>query len=622
MLRSAYLVILPVLFLSIFVVAAQADNRIALVIGNGAYQNAPRLPNPRNDAQDVAASLKRSGFETILGLDLDQAGMQEAAIKFSRVARAADVAIFYYSGHALQYAGTNYLAPIDAKLNDEADLRRMTKVDEIVADLQQAKNLRILILDSCRDNPLEEQLRRSIGATRAMSLQRGLAKIDSPQGMIVAYATQAGRTAEDGDGRNSPYTAAFLKHIEEQEEIGTVFRRVSSDVYETTKHTQLPELSLSLIGEFYLRGRLDITFKPTPSLPDACAAAGDHWKSAEAIGSVAAFQDHLARFPNCVFAGLARARIAAIEKPAIDAKPAEDRQKVAIVTPPKISPSPCGGPVSVSLSSRAAQPLSASEECGLQPKNVFKECDQCPEMIVVPAGSFKMGSPPNEEGHNDTEEPQHLVTFAKAFAVGRFAVTFDEWDACVADGGCGINGGQPYRPRDEGWGRGRQPAIGINWDLAKAYVLWLSRRTGKNYRLLSEAEREYVARAGTATPFWWGGSISTNQANYEGRFSYGNGPEGESRKKTVSVDSFGPNPWGLFQVHGNVWEWVEDCWNESYAGAPTDGSAWLTGNCTRFRATRGGSWKDAAFVLRSANRGHNAAYIGPSNTGFRVARAL
>jgi formylglycine-generating enzyme required for sulfatase activity len=229
------------------------------------------------------------------------------------------------------------------------------------------------------------------------------------------------------------------------------------------------------------------------------------------------------------------------------------------------------------------------------------------------------------------EEPQHLVTFAKPFAVGRFAVTFDEWDACVADGGCGIirrgasrteDGQATTRAGDEGWGRGRQPVIGINWDMAKAYVLWLSRKTGKNYRLLSEAEREYVTRAGTATPFWWGNSISTSQANYEGRFSYGNGPEGESRKRTVAVDLFAPNPWGLYQVHGNVWEWMEDCWNENYAGAPTDGSAWLAGNCTRFRVTRGGSWKDVPFVLRSANRGHNAAYLGPSTTGLRVARTL
>jgi caspase domain-containing protein len=322
--RHALLAVFAVMIVSIFTAPALADTRIALVIGNGAYQNAPRLPNPPNDAADVAAALKRSGFETILAGDLDKAGMDEATIRFARVARTADVAMFYYSGHALQFGGVNYLAPVDAKLTDEADLRRMVRVDDIVADMQQVKNLRILVLDSCRDNPLANELKRSIGTTRALSLQHGLAKIDSPEGMIVAYATQAGRTAEDGGGRNSPYTAAFLKNIEAKEEIGTIFRRISSDVYEATGQAQLPELSLSLIGEFYLNGKLQVTVGPARlSAPaDPCAAAESHWKSAEAIGTVKAFEDHLARFPNCTFAGLAKARIESLKSKVAVAAPA------------------------------------------------------------------------------------------------------------------------------------------------------------------------------------------------------------------------------------------------------------------------------------------------------------
>jgi hypothetical protein len=141
--------------------------------------------------------------------------------------------------------------------------------------------------------------------------------------MIVAYATQAGRTAEDGDGRNSPYTAAFLRNVEAKEEIGTIFRRVSADVYQTTRQSQLPELSLSLIGEFYLNGKLEITVAPTAQLApaDHCAAASDHWKSAEAINTIGAFEDHLARFPNCAFAGLARARIEVLSKAPVAPNP-------------------------------------------------------------------------------------------------------------------------------------------------------------------------------------------------------------------------------------------------------------------------------------------------------------
>ncbi|WP_348522498.1 caspase family protein [Bradyrhizobium iriomotense] len=242
-----------------------ADTRVALVIGNGAYRNVPRLTNPANDAADVAAALKLVGFETIVAIDLDRAAMDEAAIRFARAARNADIAMLYYSGHALQFGGVNYLAPIDAQLTDVADLRRLVRLDDIVADLQQAKNLRILVLDACRDNPFANELRRSLGASRAVPLQRGLAKLDNAQGMIVAYATQAGQTAEDGNGRNSPYTAAFLENIKAPEEIGIIFRRISSDVYESTKHSQLPELSLSIIGEFYLRGKVEISSAPQQS---------------------------------------------------------------------------------------------------------------------------------------------------------------------------------------------------------------------------------------------------------------------------------------------------------------------------------------------------------------------
>jgi hypothetical protein len=210
----------------------------------------------------------------------------------------------------------------------------MTRVDDVVADLQQAKNLRIMVLDACRDNPLADELRRSVGLTRAASMQRGLARI-GPKGMIVAYATQAGRTAADRSGRNSPYTAAFLKHIETQKEIGTLFRRITNDVYEATKQEQLPELSLSILGEFYLKGRpAAVTgLPPTSSAPGPCAAAADHWRSAEALGTLAAFEDHLKRFPNCQFAGLARANIEELRKRMGAAQPPGPEVPAVVINP-------------------------------------------------------------------------------------------------------------------------------------------------------------------------------------------------------------------------------------------------------------------------------------------------
>jgi formylglycine-generating enzyme required for sulfatase activity len=261
-------------------------------------------------------------------------------------------------------------------------------------------------------------------------------------------------------------------------------------------------------------------------------------------------------------------------------------------------------------------PLSSSAESALKPKDTFRDCDKCPEMVVVPAGSFTMGSPDGELNRGRFEGPQHEVTVARQFAVGEFAVTFEEWDTCIADGGC--NG---YTPSDEGWGRGRRPVVNVSWSDANAYATWLSNKTGKSYRLLSEAEREYVTRAGTTTPFWWGAGISLKQANYDGRFIYGNSASGEFRRRTLPVDSFQPNPWGLHQVHGNVWEWTQDCWHETYAGAPADGSAWESEGC-RHRMIRGGAWYTYPGDLRSAVRGREAAGFRSSFQGFRVARAL
>jgi formylglycine-generating enzyme required for sulfatase activity len=622
------------------VVPSYAEKRVALVIGNGAYRNAPALPNPRNDAEDVSAALKRMGFETIIALNLDKQGMDETTLRFARAARDADVAMFYYSGHAIQFAGTNYLLPIDAKLDDENDLRLTTRVDEIVADLQQAKNLRVLVLDSCRDNPFAEQLRRSIGRTRAVSIERGLAHIDAPHGMIIAYATQSGQTAEDGIGHNSPYTAAFLRHIEAPEEIGTIFRQVTADVYKATDRRQLPELSLSLIGEFYLREQ------PQTQTVEAAQA----WAALKDTMSLAVLEDFIRRYGDTFYGTLARARldelkksqatvtpaptpqaapsvqpssrpppnttVATVAPPVTPTRPSEPTPKPAVTASPVQPGSPCRSDATiVSLSLRAPQPLSAGEECALKPKDEFKECRSCPTMVVVPSGTFRMDSPDHEALRNSDEGPQHDVTIKQPFAVGKFAITFDEWDACRADGGCS------HRPEDEAWGRGTRPVINVNWNDAKTYLAWLNKKTGKLYRLLSEAEREYVTRAGTKTPFWVGKSISLDQANFGAADAYANATSG-FRKQTVPVDSFPPNPWGLYQVHGNIREWTEDCYNGSYDGAPRDASPWLKGNCNQ-RVLRNGSWVNKSALLRSAFRGTITTNGVRSDTiGFRVARAL
>ena len=247
--------------------------------------------------------------------------------------------------------------------------------------------------------------------------------------------------------------------------------------------------------------------------------------------------------------------------------------------------------------------------------DVFRDCPMCPELVVVPAGSFMMGSPSGEEYRDDDEDPVHRVTIGKAFAVGVYEVTFDEWDACVRGGGC-----DGYRRNDRGWGRGNRPVIYVSWEDAQGYVEWLSEKTGKGYRLLSESEWEYVTRARTTTAFHFGRTISTEQANYDGDSTYGSGPKGVYREKTLPVGSFPANEFGLHDLHGNVWEWVEDCWNGSYQRAPSDGSAWTSGDCS-LRVLRGGSWDSGPWALRSANRSKYTTVSGAS-TGFRIARTL
>ncbi len=278
-----------------------------------------------------------------------------------------------------------------------------------------------------------------------------------------------------------------------------------------------------------------------------------------------------------------------------------------------VSESHDGGPLTEAAEEAEADTRHKGQaELALKPGHVFRDCEACPEMVVVPAGSFMMGSPSHDEERTIHDIPQHPVTIAAPFAVGRYEVTFDEWDACVAAGGCG-----GHRPADEGWSRGRRPVIHVSWDDAKAYADWLAQETGEWYRLLSEAEWEYVARAGTTTQYSWGDEIGRNRANCDGCGSR------RYNKQTAPVGSFPVNDFGLHDVHGNVWEWVEDCWHENYRGAPSDGSAWTSGGDCSGHVMRGGGWYNPPFILRISGRNWSKSGNRVSDgLGFRVARSL
>jgi formylglycine-generating enzyme required for sulfatase activity len=338
-------------------------------------------------------------------------------------------------------------------------------------------------------------------------------------------------------------------------------------------------------------------------MPPAPSEAAEAWDRTKDTTNIAVLEAFIARYKGTFFAELARARGDELKK-----------QQMAVVVPPK-TPEPAPTPPRPSCD--GVETEVGSERRCLRPKEVFKDCPVCPEMVIVSAGTITMGSPVNEPQRGG-DEAQVRVTISAPFAVGKYAVTFDEWDACVTEGGC--NG---YKPGDQGWGRGKHPVINVNWDDSKAYAAWLSSKTGHTYRLLSEAEREYVTRAGTATPFWWGSSITPGQANYNGGADpyKGGGSKGEYRGRRVPVGSFEPNPWGLYNVHGNIWEWTEDCWNESNTGNPGDGRARTTGTCAQ-RVVRGGSWLVNPQLLRSALRNGPSAVVRNYYHGFRLARTL
>ncbi len=551
---------------------ALAEKRVALVIGNSEYELISPLANPENDARLMAGALRDVGFEVVEALNADRSGMIRAMREFGAKLAAAGadaVGLFFYAGHGVQALNSNFLLPLGANINTEEDLE-LDAVDArwVLRQMERARNrLNIVVLDACRNNPFR-------GAFRSAS--RGLGRIEAPSGSLIAYSAAPGQVAADGNGANSPYTAALAEAIRQAgSELIHVFRQTRIAVEAQTGGAQTPWEEQSLKDDFYfLPGAIVAPLTPGTA-PDAAA-----WTAIQNTQSRAVLETFIEKFPDSLYAEFARARLIELE-----GEPDEDR--VAVGVYPE-QPQPTG------------QYRTGDE---------FRDCDDCPEMVVVPAGSFMMGSPADEDDRRDTEGPQHTVTIPQNFAVGRFEVTFFEWDAFCkrhARAECG------HHPSGR-FGRGRQPVLNISWDHAKAYVAWLSRTTGEAYRLLSEAEWEYAARAGTTTPFSTGNFLASLEANHRGLTRY--------LRSTAVVGQSDVNGFGLFDMHGNVSEWVEDCWNDSYAGAPDDGSARMSGDCTK-HVLRGGSWKDEAKDLRSASRYGRWTVFMDELAGFRVARTL
>ena len=382
--------------------------------------------------------------------------------------------------------------------------------------------------------------RRSPFERRFRASAAGLAPINAPVGTLALYSAAPGQIIDESSGANNLFVGELIKELRSPNLTAEdIFNRARIGVSRASNNEQVPWVTSSLVEEFYFRPSSSAVMTPAPA-------------------------------PS---------------------------------PPPQPSPPSPG----TSTSSRSSPTVSApppreSPRSGSKSGDVFRDCPDCPEMAVVPAGSFAMGS------SSEYEKPVHRVNIARNFAVGRREVTFAEWDKCVDDGGC------KSRPQDRGWGRGDRPVINVSWLDAKEFVVWLSRKTGQIYRLPSEAEWEYAARAGTDTPFWWGGAAGSRQANCRECNT------GQS-EQTLPVGTFHANRFGLYDTAGNAAEWVEDCWNDNYVGAPTDGSAWTSGQC-RLRVLRGGSFDSASTYTRSTARFRYDFDVRYYANGFRVVREL
>lgn len=316
-------------------VPALAERRLALVVGNSAYRNTPDLVNPKNDASAMAEALQGLGFKVIRGIDLSADGMRQTVRKFAGALQFADVALFYYAGHGLQVNGQNYLVPIDAKMTSSLDLEfEATNVQVVIDLMEREAKTNLVFLDACRDNPLARTLARGLGASRSTTISQGLARIESGIGTLIAYATEPGNVALDGDGMHSPYTAALLKHIKTPGlEVGRMLRRVRRAVLKKTKGKQVPWEHTSLVGDFYFRSS-PVTASARPSAPpayDPWQVESTIWNSIKQSRRAVDFENYLKQYPKGAFARWAHTRIAELKR--------EDRLAMRPPTP-RAKPNP------------------------------------------------------------------------------------------------------------------------------------------------------------------------------------------------------------------------------------------------------------------------------------------
>ncbi len=620
---------------------AAAEARQALVIGNAAYTHAPPLVNTLNDARDVAADLRAVGFEvsTVENADLD--GIIDAVDRFvGRLHETGGVGLLYYSGHGVQIDGSNYLVPVDAKLKRKSRVKyEAYALDDALARMggRGAGSINLVVLDACRDNPFSAA--KSAGS-------KGLARVNAPESTLILYATKPGDTASDNPGgRNGLFTRHLRKAIRTGGvDVETGFTEVVQGVYRDSQREQYPWKEGVLLSRFYFVPAPPGAPGAVPIPPGArvVAPAGPDpeilfWQSCVQTGNAACYRAYLEQYPRGRFSGAARANFPQQpEAPSlipftVKTTPEADKIRILNIGPKyqdgielkpgryRIEATKQGydkhlgwhqlsaqAPVYMAELNKAAAPPPAAvftQPVQAKPKpqpNLSRKSFE-PEMVRINGGCFQMGSPSSEEGRFDNER-QHRVC-VDGFQMGKYEVTQAQWRS--------VMGSNPSKFS----GCDRCPVEKVSWNDVQDYIRKLNARTGGGYRLPTEAEWEYAARAGTSGPFSFSGRISADKVNYDANYTYGGSSKGRYRKKTVPVGSLPANPWGLHEVHGNVWEWTCSDYDEGYNGGEqrcSSGGA--------LRALRGGSWYNNPRDVRSANRLRRTPGYRGNALGFRLAR--
>lgn len=537
--------------------------RLALVVGNDLYQHVPTLRNARADAHAMGSALKQAGYAVDVRVDLGLQGMQSALREFKARVQPRDEVVVFFSGHGVQIENTNFLLPTDIRSESAAQVRDDgIPLQRILDDLAERQpRFSLVIVDACRNNPFKGR-GRAIGG-------RGLSSTAPANGQMVIYSAGTDQEALDRLSNSDPspnglFTRVFLKQmLVPGLPVRQVLQNVRESVFELARsvnHTQMPAVYDQALGSFY--------FVPLPpgsaSGPATSPAAGDisMWTSLKNSRDTVAIQGYLSAYPNGLFVDAARARLEA-------------------------------------LGAAATSPVGAvPRERG----QTFKHCESCPAMVVIPPGSLV-------RGHSGADQPPaETFNLTRQLAVGVYEVTFREWDACVADGACQRD------IADQGWGRDSQPVVNVNWHDTRAFVDWLSKKSGRRYRLLREAEWEYAARAGSVAAYPWGRDAGFDNAN-----CLQCGAAGFSGKRPAPVGKFNRNAFGLYDVIGNVWEWVEDC-DSPYVKSANAVSV-NDVSCSA-RVLRGGSFRTAALEATVHGRRPGNATVRSAQNGFRVACEL